>query len=199
MNLPAVQQAAIRDAALAEFAAHGFRDASLNRIIQAAGISKGSMYYYFDDKEELYSHVMREQFDALIERSGPFPVPDEPHPEAFWTAIEGYYLRLMRSLTGSPALAALLRDWLAVPAAPALRAQQHDAEEALLPWLIQVIQAGQDVGAVRTDLPMELLLSLVTRMGQAMDTWLITQPPAPDHLPDAVHTLVGLLRRTLAP
>jgi len=30
-------------------------DASLNRVIDAAGISKGSMYYFFDGKEDLYN------------------------------------------------------------------------------------------------------------------------------------------------
>jgi AcrR family transcriptional regulator len=44
-KLPQTQRDAILRAALDEFAAHGFHDASLNRVIEAAGISKGSMYY----------------------------------------------------------------------------------------------------------------------------------------------------------
>jgi AcrR family transcriptional regulator len=47
-RLPPEQQQVILRAALEEFAARGFHDASLNRVIEAAGISKGSMYYYFD-------------------------------------------------------------------------------------------------------------------------------------------------------
>ena len=39
-RLAIAQQERILDAALREFAAHGFGDASLNRIIAAAGISK---------------------------------------------------------------------------------------------------------------------------------------------------------------
>ena len=52
------QQQAILRAAFDEFATHGFSTASLNRIIDAAGISKGSMYYYFDSKEALFIAVM---------------------------------------------------------------------------------------------------------------------------------------------
>jgi AcrR family transcriptional regulator len=48
------RRTAILDVAAAEFAAHGFTDASYNRIIQRAGISKGAMYYYFDDQEDLF-------------------------------------------------------------------------------------------------------------------------------------------------
>ncbi len=37
------------------FVAHGYVGASLNRILDDAGISKGAAYYYFDDKADLYA------------------------------------------------------------------------------------------------------------------------------------------------
>lgn len=43
-KLPPAQQQAILLVAFDEFATHGFTGASLNRIIEAAGVSKGSMY-----------------------------------------------------------------------------------------------------------------------------------------------------------
>ena len=70
-KLAPAQQQAILGAALDEFAAHGFHDASLNRIIDAAGISKGSMYYYFDGKEDLFAHVTRVEFEQLFAALGP--------------------------------------------------------------------------------------------------------------------------------
>ena len=36
----------------------GFEQASYNRIIERAGLSKGAMYYYFDDKLDLYVTVL---------------------------------------------------------------------------------------------------------------------------------------------
>ena len=69
------QQQAILQAALNEFAAHGFHDVSLNRVIEAAGISKGSMYYYFDGKEDLYGYVTQIGLERLFSGLGPFPVP----------------------------------------------------------------------------------------------------------------------------
>ena len=70
-KLPPAQQQAILRAALDEFAAHGFHDASLNRVIDAAGISKGSMYYYFDGKEDLYAHVARVELERMFACVGP--------------------------------------------------------------------------------------------------------------------------------
>jgi TetR/AcrR family transcriptional regulator len=37
-----------------------FSDASINQIIKAAGISRGSFYQYFVDKEDLYLYMLTE-------------------------------------------------------------------------------------------------------------------------------------------
>src|SRR4051794_3203693 len=92
-KLPAPHQQAILAAALEEFAAHGFHDASLNRVIESAGISKGSMYYYFDGKEDLYAHVVRMELERMVAQVGPFHVPAASKPDAFWSALENYYLQ----------------------------------------------------------------------------------------------------------
>jgi AcrR family transcriptional regulator len=198
-RLPAAQQAAILDAALTEFAAHGYRGASLNRIIEAAGISKGSMYYYFDSKNDLYAHVVRDQVESLIVQGGPLPVPDAQHPDAFWATLADYCLRLMRKLSASPDTSALLRDWLTGPTAPKLRDAQREAEQAITPWLAQTVAAGQRVGAVRTDVPVELIVTVAVGMGQAMDTWLITRPLNATDAEAVVRTLIDMMRRALQP
>lgn len=80
------QQQAILGVALDEFAAHGFHGASLNRVIQAAGISKGSMYYYFDDKDDLYAYVARTELAGLFVQVGPLPPLDSGGADAFWSS-----------------------------------------------------------------------------------------------------------------
>ena len=117
-KLPAAQQQAILRAALDEFAAHGFHDASLNRVIEAAGISKGSMYYYFDGKEDLYAHVAHASSSSGCSPRSDRSDPGEADADAFWSALEGYYLQLMTALAASPQLAALIRGWLAASAKP---------------------------------------------------------------------------------
>ena len=47
-------------AALAEFSSHSYDDASLNNIIKAAGMNKGSFYYRFQNKFALYLAVLEE-------------------------------------------------------------------------------------------------------------------------------------------
>ena len=197
-KLPEAQQQIILGAALEEFAAHGFHDASLNRVIDAAGISKGSMYYYFDGKEDLYIHVARVELERLLVRLGPFPIPAQTDPDVFWSTLEGFYLRLMSALATSPQLAALIRGWLAA-SNTALQQAQQELGQAALPWIEEALEAGQRIGAVRTDLPAGLLITVVVGMGQAMDTWLVTQDPDAEALPPLVHALIDMIRGALRP
>jgi AcrR family transcriptional regulator len=136
-KLPPEQQQAILGAALEEFSTRGFTVASLNRIIDAAGISKGSMYYYFDSREDLYAHLARVELGRLFDEAGPFPVPTVREPDAFWATLTNYYLRIMGALASSPPVAALARGWVAASANPALLQAQKEMEAALLPWFVR--------------------------------------------------------------
>lgn len=46
------------DAALEEFNSFGYEQASINRILDKAGMSKGQFYYHFKSKEALYFALM---------------------------------------------------------------------------------------------------------------------------------------------
>lgn len=198
-KLPPAQQEAILLAAFDEFASRGFSGASLNRIIDAAGISKGSMYYYFDGKEELYAHVARGQLGRLFESAGPFPIPVARDPDAFWATLEDYYRRIMVAFAASPKLAALARDWLLASSSPTLLQAQKEMEGALVPWFERALAVGQRARAVRKDVPARLLIAVVFGMGQAMDTWLLTQELDTVNVRKLVRVFIGMIRRALAP
>jgi AcrR family transcriptional regulator len=198
-KLPPEHQQDILRAAIEEFAAHGFNAASLNRIIDAAGISKGSMYYYFDGKEDLYAYVARVELGRLFGVAGPFPIPTARKPEAFWSAMSDDYLRIVGALASEPQVAALARGWVTASANPALQRAQKEMEAAVLPWFERALIAGQRARAVRTDLPLDLLIGLVFGMGQAMDTWFLTQQLDEKALRKLVPLFLGIFRRALSP
>ncbi len=56
---------AIISASLAEFGAHDFDAASLDRIVAAAGISKGGLYEYIASKDDLYIFCMEKTWSSL--------------------------------------------------------------------------------------------------------------------------------------
>ena len=79
LNLPAEKREQIVDAAVEEFAANGFENASTNRIIANSGISKGSFYQYFEDKQDVFDYLVtllgeeKQAFFAELFRSNQSP------------------------------------------------------------------------------------------------------------------------------
>jgi AcrR family transcriptional regulator len=59
-NLPEEKRATIMKAAMDEFAEVGFDLSSIQKIIKASGIPRGSFYQYFEDKGDLFVEVIFE-------------------------------------------------------------------------------------------------------------------------------------------
>ena len=57
-NLPEKKRNTIIDAAIEEFADYGLENASTNRIVEKSGISKGSFYQYFEDKQDVFDYLL---------------------------------------------------------------------------------------------------------------------------------------------
>lgn len=54
-------------AAIEEFGEKGYSDASLNTLLSNNGLSKGMVYHYFTNKDELYLGCAAECFERLME------------------------------------------------------------------------------------------------------------------------------------
>lgn len=57
----------IMSSAFEEFGGKSYGEASLNTICSAGTLSKGIIYHYFKDKDELYLACVKECFDALTD------------------------------------------------------------------------------------------------------------------------------------
>src|SRR3954447_26434898 len=77
---------AILAAARKELARGGYEGASLNRILEEAGLSKGAFYYYFDDKDDLVATVMLEMYRPAAELLDILVNPRTV--KEFWAAAE---------------------------------------------------------------------------------------------------------------
>ena len=64
---PEESRAAILQAAILEFAKEGVAGARTDAIARAARVNKALLYYYFEDKEALYSAVLDQVFGGLSE------------------------------------------------------------------------------------------------------------------------------------
>ncbi len=62
-NLPEEKRRNIINAAIEEFAEYGLENASTNRIVANSSIAKGSFYQYFEDKQDVFMHLL-----SMLER-----------------------------------------------------------------------------------------------------------------------------------
>lgn len=194
-NLEEDKQHAILTAAAQEFAERGFAGASFNRIIRRAGISKGAMYYYFADKDDLFRTVLDVATERWIRDVGlPF---EADGPAAYWDACESMYARSLRFMLAEPLNAALC---LSISGARA-RLEGHPAlleqQGLMVQWIQGLVGQGRRLGAIRADLPDDLLIEAAIAVMDAGDRWLSSRWATfgeQDVEPTAV-LMIGMFRR----
>jgi AcrR family transcriptional regulator len=70
-NLPVDKRDRLIEIARDEFAAHDYHTASISRIVATMGIAKGSLYQYFEDKQDLYLYLVGEASNTMLEAIAP--------------------------------------------------------------------------------------------------------------------------------
>ena len=75
-------------AAAAEFAAHGFAGANVDRIARAARVNKAMIYYHFESKAKLYRQILCDMFHAVSERVRVVAAADESPEEKIRGFVE---------------------------------------------------------------------------------------------------------------
>lgn len=76
-----IKRRQIIDGARDVFLTHGFDAASMGAIARAAGVSKGTLYVYFESKEELFEAIVEEQCqqqgEQIFTLDSQAPIDDE--------------------------------------------------------------------------------------------------------------------------
>lgn len=160
---------ALLDVAAEEFAEKGFADASYNRIIEKSGLAKGVLYYYFDDKEDLYLTVLERALSQMMEQVELLASPQSASD--FWVSCRRAYLQILQYALKNPQIARLARSYVHARFTPRLREAFQKLEASFSAVFIQILTEGQRVGAVRQDLPLDFLVPLVFGILQAADVW----------------------------
>jgi len=169
-KLSAQKRERILEAAAKEFTAHGYDGASLNRILDGAGISKGAAYYYFDDKADLYmTTVLHYSQELMGELSFD---PTQLTATNFWEEIAELYRQQFTAYAERPWVFGVAK----AGGSPPVDLQDQGPLSQLLEQaqllLVGLLRHGRELGVIRNDLPEKLLLALVVAVDDAHDQWL---------------------------
>lgn len=190
-----------------EFAARGYEKASLNAIIARCGMSKGAMYYYFSDKDDLYKTVLEDFLTNLFEiwsgeaedKHRPFAKADTP--EAYWEEWIAHYRRSLHHYQKNPVYGEMFHRCLRNRASGTSHPALTEVAEQIREWIATVLKRGEELGAVRNDLPEGLLLDSAFGMLEGFDRWLFQEWAnlSPGEIDEIAGLVTEFLRRIVQP
>jgi AcrR family transcriptional regulator len=105
----------IIDAAISEFATHGYAGASVGAIADAVGISKTLIFQYFGSKDGLHAACLRQAGDALLTRVHQAMATDDASLRLPLQVLQGMF----EALAPHPAVWLVLYDQSIPPASDA--------------------------------------------------------------------------------
>lgn len=127
---------AIRDAAARLFASRPYHEVRLDEVATAAGVGKGTLYVYFKSKDELFTALVFEAFEQLVESMEQRLGGSEIEPAQAFRIIVG---ELVRFAVGNPHYFEMMR----VSEFAAVTANRCHKQRDRLTLLIQnTIRAG---------------------------------------------------------
>ena len=138
----------ILEAAFAEFSRNGYASTTLEQIAERAGVTKGTIYVYFENKEHLFISMVREFTKAATETvHGLFETHDGSTADLLRAQFSYIYQHIVEDKRRREVVRMLIAE---APRFPALADRYH--EEILRPcldMLRQAIQRGVDRGEIR--------------------------------------------------
>jgi AcrR family transcriptional regulator len=201
LNLSPEKQERVMAAALGEFSDKGYQQASVNTMVSASGIAKGSIYQYFKDKKALFLYIF--DFAIGMVRRTLLAVKEETRDEDFFLRLEKSLLAGVNFIHRHPRVYGLYLKILFDQHVPRRQELLVAVRQFAAEYLGSLVRQGQARGELRADLPtgaaIFLLDALLDRFLQAtavpsLDVTLGLDRAGPEDLQSRVGELVGLLK-----
>ena len=199
-KLELAKQRELLDAAATELAENGYEGASIASVVERAGASKSAVYYYFEDKEDLFQTVLERSIQDAMATVGDHD-PAEIESD-FWGTLRRKKRAILEHFAGRPVEQAIWRLAMSVRSEshphPACIGVMHD--EVRRRW-ITILETGRRTGAVRTDLNLELAVNLLLAVDGVLQQNFILEIKTfnAEDLDAQVERTVDLIERLLRP
>ena len=165
------------DAAARVFAQDGYAGASVDRITERARLSKGTFYWHFKSKQDLFLTLVEERIDAparsLMEVTRTAPAEAATAP----VVSRG----LADLFTGRRDLLVLLQEyWAAAVRDAGIRRRYRRRQRELVGTLAEALSARHDATGVALTIPAERLATAFVALAQGLALEAAVDPDAVD-------------------
>jgi AcrR family transcriptional regulator len=161
------------EAAARVFAERGYAGASVDRIAEAAGLSKGTFYWHFASKEDLFLALVDERIDAparaLIDVTGTAPAEASTAP-VISRGLAGLF-------TGQRELLVLLQEyWAAAARSAPVRRRYRRRQAALVDALAGALEARHEATGVPLTVPAVSLATAFVALAHGLAMQAVIHP-----------------------
>ena len=143
--LPEDRRMRLVEEAITEFAEHSYAEASLTQLVRRAGIAKGSLYQYFEDKLDLYRWLLTEE---VPRRKRQFVSTPKREADDFWILLEHHIDKGMAFLVEHPRLARITAAAADPTAGEDVRGLHRAVCDAGIDELQEQLKLGVKQGAI---------------------------------------------------
>ena len=178
------------EAALTEFSKHSFKNASLNNIIKETGMNKGSFYYRFYDKLDLYLSLLyrmgREKLDFLSQ------FENDNVNRGFFDEILNKSILGLRFAQEEPRYNSLWRQVQAEE--PSVRDSiRYCFGDLTNNFMLEMIEKSQESGEIRSDISAKTLTAIVSMLMERLDL-LVSPDLGQDGIISGIEELLDILK-----
>jgi AcrR family transcriptional regulator len=167
----------ILEGAQRAFARHGYEGATVARLEEETGLSRGAIFNYFDNKDALFVALVRRSSDRFVE---------------IW--LDQGYRALLQAISHEDP------DWLAVQVEAARRVRTDEGFRKQLTRLEEEVRAARESryarlrGAIRDDVPIDVIAQFLGTLANGFAFARVTDDPLPD-----LDQLMTLIETGVAP
>lgn len=161
LNLPDDKRNRLVELAIDEFAAHPFHGASLSRIVERAGIAKGSVYQYFDNKLDLYRWLLTHEVPRRKGEAQRKGTASAGNPTGLRAWLRVQVLAGIDALLADPRLVAIIAPITQATADPELRALYDDLRGTGHTAFVALLEPMRAAGDIREDVDLELVARVI--------------------------------------
>lgn len=158
------RQRQILECAKRVFAERGFHAANISHICTEAGIGRGTLYQYFENKKAVLTAIIRQVLGRVEAMVGAIPDPLPPPEEVPRRVVLRFAADQLRRVFGAvfedePTLRILLRE--AVGLDVDVERLLGEIDDALVGLVAADLRASQEAGYVRADLDPRMTATLM--------------------------------------
>ena len=172
----ALTRDAVLKAALPVFSAKGYAATTLEDVAQAAGVTRGAIYWHFKNKADLYATML----DGITAAAGAVAQDAVAEGGDLATVLRRIFVNQLTAIDSDRRLQSLVALSLnrteQVPELATRRKKQTRAGKATLAELTALMEEGIRAGAFRSDLdPADAARAFLALQNGAIQLWLVTQ------------------------